>query len=135
VKARRYAGIRARPDTPAERARIDALARKADERWELERAARGRMTDADARRVAAEHGWAVRRDHGCDRSPAGRAVRIRVSCEVWTVVRRYTIPGLGSGQSLDEGVYGRTWEEAFKLARCRVKLRELNRRGERRAAR
>lgn len=127
-KARRYSEITAHPNTPQECARIDALARKVDERWELERAARARMDDASAERFASEHGWEARRSQSCARSKTRRATRIRVSCQVWTKVGTYTIPGLGSGRSLADAVYAPTWEEAFRLAACKVKLRELDRR-------
>lgn len=130
TRVRRYSTITAHPDTETERARIDNAARTADARWEQERAAAGRMTLDEARKVSEAEGrkWAFRQDHGCSRSKTRRATKIRVLCEIWTKVSVYTVPGLVSGQSLDHGVCGRTWEEALKLARCKAKLLEINRR-------
>lgn len=127
-KPRRYSMISPRPSTPEETARVDAAARAADERWERDRAAAGRMTDATAEREAEQRGWHARRQHSCDRTKTGRAVRIRATCIVWTKVGTYTIPGFGSGLSMADAVYAPTWEKAFKLAACRAKLREINRR-------
>lgn len=131
----RYAQITAHPDTEAERERIDNAARAADERWEQERKAAGRMTLEDARALAESEGrkWAFRQEHACGRSKTRRATKIRVSCQIWTKVGTYTIPGLGTGGSLADGVYAGTWEEAVRLARLRVKVRELDRRAEEQA--
>lgn len=124
MKKLRYSEIAAVPDTAKERDRIDAAARAADARWELARAAAGRMSDAEALERAARQGWAAERFHGCKRSKTRRAVAIVPVCRVWTTVRRLAIPGLGSGRSLDNPVSGPTWEKAFRAAAIAARLRE-----------
>lgn len=129
-KPQRYSQISPRLNTAAEVERIDALARAADVEWERQRAAHGRMTDEEAARIVQAERWYAKRTHSCGRTKTGRAVRIRAACELYTKVGTYTIPGLGSGLSLADGVHAATWEEAIRLARLRVKVRELNARAE-----
>lgn len=110
-KPRRYSIIY--ESTPELRERADKLARAADERWERERAATGRMDDKTAKAKAADMGFYANREHTCGRSKSGYATNIGTVCRIWET-RRYTIPGFGSGDSLSNPVSGKTWEEAFK---------------------
>lgn len=125
---RRYSSIIASPGTQRERDRIDRLARAADERWERARVQSGRMNEDMAAQACAGRGWVLRQEHYCDRSKSGRAVRIRTGCTIWTITSDLAIPELGLGRTLDGAVYGRTWEEALKLAHMKCKVRELNQR-------
>lgn len=119
----RYSRIAARPNSLAEARRIDSAARKADERFNARQSCGQIMSDADAKAKAKALGLVAKRSHTCDRSRSGRAIAIRVQCEVWKV-HRFWIPGLGSGDSYTNGVFGKTWEEAFR----RHAIREVDRR-------
>lgn len=115
----RYCCITPCPNTKAEAERIDDLAREQEHVWEIERERAGRMTLADAQKLAASLGLHARQDFTCKRSPkTHKATHIKVSCQLW-VAKRYSIPGFGTGQSLDHGVYADTFEEAFRLRRLK----------------